>query len=118
MTLKLRLQFPMYPMLMEPEGLLPRDKRACACWYFYTIAESARQTIGSTTEDQFGLLETFQWMDKRYEQQARSVALLYSLESPAEFEKFWPYVEKQAAALGYPAPAMEYKRPLKPGLIH
>lgn len=107
-----------YPDLTrEKGGCLPNDMRAFACWYYYTIAQKAKEMIGEHTEDQFGLLEGQLWMDKRYENQARAVATLYGLESPDEFLKFFEVVAQQAAADGLPAPAPEYTRPLKPGLI-
>jgi hypothetical protein len=103
-----------FPALTIPNGRLPSDMRAQACWYFYTIAEKAKQMIGKDTESQFGLLEENLWMDKRYEAQARAVAKLYQLDSPSEFAKFWPYVRQQAIDLGYPIPDNEYVR-VQPG---
>jgi len=91
-----------FPDMTIPKGLLPSDMRAQACWYFYVLAESARQKVGNSTDDQFGVLEGELWMDKRYEDQARAVAMLYGLESPSEFAKFWPYVRQQALKMGYP----------------
>lgn len=112
--MKLNLQYPVYPMLTtQAGGFLPNEKGAHACWYFYTIAQKSREMIGDHTEDQFGLTEEYRWMDKRYEQQARSVAQLYMLSSPDEFLRFFEYVAKQAAMMGLPEPAPEYMRPLK-----
>lgn len=105
-----------FPDLTEPKGLLPRDMRAQACWYFYTLAESLRVRVGNSTEDQFGMLEGDLWMDKRYVPIARAVATMYSLESPAEFQKFWKYVWAEAQRSGYPLPAPEYSD-LHPGKI-
>jgi hypothetical protein len=103
-----------FPGITIPNGKLPSDMRAQACWYFYVLAQSAKELVGNSTEDQFGLLEENLWMDKRYEAQARAVAKLYSLESPSEFAKFWPYVRQQALDMGYPIPDNEYVR-LNPG---
>lgn len=120
--LKITLNHFVYPDLVigTANGQLPNDKRAFACWYFYTIAETSRLMIGKGDlgqgEAQFGLQEEFLWMDKRYVAQARAVATLYQLDSPDEFAKFWPYVIKQAFALGYPEPAAEYIR-LTPRMI-
>lgn len=108
MTDKLNLTYFIYPALT----LLPRDKRAYACWYFYTIAQKAKANIGDSIDDQI-LYEGNLWMDKRYEQQARAVATLYQLESPDEFAKFWNCVKDQAIELGLPEPSPEYMRPLK-----
>ena len=113
-AVKLQLTPFKYPDLTEPLGRLPNDKRAQACWYFYTIAEKSRQMIGhgdlGQGTAQFGLLDDHLWMDKRYVDQARAVATLYGLDSPDEFAKFWPYVQSQAADMGYPEPAPEYTR--------
>lgn len=103
-----------FPMLTFPNGELPTDMRAQACWYFYVLAENAKHIIGKDTTTQFGLLDDNLWMDLRYESQARAVAKLYGLESPAEFAKFWPHVRRQARVMGYPEPADEYVR-VRPG---
>lgn len=111
--MSLKLNYPVYPDLTHPDGFLPDDKRAQACWYFYTLAQQLKERLGNSTEDQFGILEGNPWMDPHYAQLARSVATIYSLESPDEFAKFWTYVEKQAAVMGYPEPADVYKNPLR-----
>jgi len=113
---KLQLQYFTFPSLTQPHGVLPRDKRAQACWYFYTIAQHAKEKIGDSTEDQI-ILEGERWMDTRYEQQALSVAQLYQLESPSEFAKFWPEVKKQAELLGYPTPHHSYTNIMRGRLI-
>jgi hypothetical protein len=102
-----------YPDHTIPKGRLPRDKAAQACWYFYVIAQAAKEKIGDSTEDQFGLLDDELWMDKRYVQQARSVAALYQLESPDQFMRYWPAVVQEARDCGLPEPAPEYMRPLR-----
>lgn len=108
----INFQYQVYPELTEPNGYLPNHKGAQACWYFYTIAEMSHQIIGTGPESQI-ILESDLWMDTRYEQQARTVAMMYQLESPDEFLKFWPAVIAQANLLGYPAPREEYMRPLR-----
>jgi hypothetical protein len=110
---KIHFRYPVYPDLTTPKGELPRDKRAQACWYFYTLAQNLYERLGKSTEDQFGLLETDLWMNPMYEQQARAVAQLYGLESPDEFGKFWSYVERQAKKMGLPQPKFVYKSPIK-----
>lgn len=110
MTNKINFNYPVYPDLTEPDGFLPRDRRAQACWYFYTIAQLAKETIGESIDDQI-ILEDELWMDKQYEQQARTVALMYQLESPDEFLRFFPCVRRQALAMRLPDPAPEYTRP-------
>lgn len=106
-----------FPDHTHPNGHLSRDPRAQACWYFYLLAQKQKEMVGDSTEDQFGILEEFLWMDKRYEQTARSVAMMYGLESPDEFAKAWDEVRAEARDCNLPAPADEYTRQLKPGLI-
>lgn len=92
-----------------PFGVLPNHPGAQACWYFYLLAQKNKEQVGSGPEDQI-LLEGEMWMDKHYVQIARSVALLYQLESPDEFAKFWKEVKQEAWICGLPIPADEYTR--------
>lgn len=104
--MKINFTYPIYPELTE----LSKDKRAQACWTFYTLAEQLRQKLGKSTEDQFGLLEDELWMDPHYVQIAQSVALRYQLASPDEFAKAWDDVRRQCQVLGYPQPDDIYTR--------
>lgn len=107
-----KLQHFEFPEQTEPKGFLPRDKRAQACWYFYTLAQKQKEKVGKSIDDQI-LLEGEMWMDTHYVQTAKTVALMYGLESPDEFMKFWDYVEKEAFRWGLPKPSPEYTRPLR-----
>ena len=75
------LKYPVYPDLTTPNGELPNDIRAQACWYFYTLAQNLYEKLGKSTDDQFGLLDGELWMDPHYVQLARSVAFIYSSSS-------------------------------------
>jgi hypothetical protein len=111
---KLSLNYPIYPDLTHPKGFLSRDLRAQACWYFYTLAEKMRVKVGDGIESQMGtLLEGELWMETRYEQLARSVAMIYKLESPDEFMKAWDQVKQQAESMGYPTPHPAYTNPIR-----
>lgn len=114
--MKLHYNFETYPQLTHPNGFLPDDKRAQACWFFYLMAQSAKETVGDGPESQI-ILEEDMWMDTHYENQARSVAAIYQLESPDEFLKFFKFVEKQAIALSLPRPDPRYMRPLRKRII-
>lgn len=107
---------PIFPDHTQPKGALSRDSRAQACFYFYLMAQKMKEKVGKSTEDQFGLLEGELWMDTHYVQLARSVALMYGLESPDEFAKFWTEVKQEAWICKLPIPADEYTR-LAPGII-
>lgn len=76
-----------------------------------------KEIVGDSIEDQI-ITDESEWMDKRYESLARTVAMIYGLPSPDEFMKFWPYVVKEAQWLGLPIPAEEYMRPLRIVGIH
>lgn len=109
----MHLHPPIYPDLTQPAGLLDPDPGCQACWYFYTIAESARRMAGTSIDQQIIVVEagqdnSVQWMNKNYENQARAVATLYGLDSPDDFQKYWPLVILQTQAMGYPAPHPEY----------
>ena len=109
---QIKFEYHTYPGITHPNGWLPRDKRAQACWFFYLSAQATKEIVGTGTESQI-ILEGDLWMDPRYEQIARTVALIYGIDSPDEMFKFWPYVIKQAAELGLPIPSEEYMRPLR-----
>jgi hypothetical protein len=112
---KIHFQYHVFPSHTVPYGALPDDKRAQACWFFYTRAQQMKEVVGDSTEDQI-ILEGELWMDKRYVELARTVAMMYGLESPDEFAKFWQYVKQEAWVCGLPIPADEYTR-LAPGVI-
>lgn len=107
-----------FPDHTKPQGFLSSDWRAQACWYFYLLAQKQRETIGDSTEDQFGLLEGNLWMNLEYEQTARTVALIYGLESPDEFAKAWDEVRAEAKACGLPEPHWSYTKGIQLSLKH
>lgn len=113
--MRINFEYHVYPEHTVPRGALPNERGAQACWFFYTRAQQMKEAVGESTADQI-LLEGELWMDKRYEQLARSVALMYQLESPDEFAKFWQYVKQEAWVCGLPIPADEYTR-LAPGIV-
>jgi hypothetical protein len=113
--MRIAFQYHTYPSHTVPYGALPDEKGAQACWFFYTRAQAMKEKVGDSTEDQI-LLEGELWMDKRYVELARSVALVYGLDSPDEFAKFWQYVQQEAYVCGLPTPAQEYMR-LAPGIV-
>jgi hypothetical protein len=114
--LKINLTPFTYPQLTEPQGYLPDRLEAQACWYYYTLAQSTKELVGNSIDDQI-ILEGQEWMSKRYESQAWAVAKLYGLKDPGEFLKFAKYVWAQAKEMGLPEPATEYMNPIRGSLI-
>jgi hypothetical protein len=111
--LKIQIEFFTFPDHTKPAGLLPHDKGAQACWYFYVLAQKQKEKVGESIDDQFGLLEGDMWMDKRYEQTARTVAMLYQLESPDDFLKYFDVVAQEAQRCDLPIPTADYTKPLR-----
>jgi hypothetical protein len=106
--LVIQFERPIFPDHTYPIGFLSQDVRAQACWHFYTLAEKQREVVGNSTEDQFGLLEEYRWMDRHYIQTARSVAMIHGLDNPDEFAKAWDDVRREAARCNLPAPHGSY----------
>lgn len=104
------MQPPFFESHTTPNGYLSNDRRAQACWHFYTLAQKQMEMVGDSTEDQFALLETDLWMDTHFIQTARSVALIHDLDSPDDFAKAWDEVRAEAAACGLPQPHPKYTR--------
>jgi hypothetical protein len=114
---RIKFQYPVYPDLT----LLPRDNKFYACWYYYTLAQKLSEMLGDgSTESQFGILEGEPWLDPRYEQIARSVALMYGFDNPGPFmeDRIWVKVEEQAVSIGLPRPHYRIKKPLKLVLLN
>jgi hypothetical protein len=107
---KINFTYFRFPDHTQPAGALSFDKRSQACWYFYLQAQKMKENVGKSTEDQFGILEGELWMDTHYVTLARSVALIYGLESPDEFAKAWDEVRVEAMNCKLPEPAEEYTR--------
>ena len=111
--LALTIHYKIFVDQIAPDGFLTNDKACHACWYFYLCAESNRRQVGKSIEDQILEYDAVNntvplWNDKRYNAIAKSIALMYGLESPSEFEKFWVNVRLEADRLDMPVPANEY----------
>lgn len=115
--MKLNLTPFTFPDHTTPKGRLPKDMRAQACWYYYLLAQKLKEKVGDSIDDQFGLLDGELWMDKRYEQLARTVAMIYQLDSPDEFLRLGQEVAIEAFNCKLPIPAPEYMRPLRKVVI-
>ena len=110
---KVQLQYPVFPAQTIPKGALSPEIGCQACWYFYVLAEQARRKAGNSIDSQMIVVPTGQdnslpWMNKEYEGIAKAVTILYSLESPDDFQRYWPLVTMQAMVAGMPTPHWEY----------
>ena len=111
--LALTIHYKIFVDQMPPVGFLTGDKACHACWYFYLCAESNRRQVGKSIEDQILEYDAVNntipvWNDKRYNAIAKSIATLYGLESPSEFQKFWTNVKLECRRLEMPEPHGEY----------
>lgn len=88
--------YPIFPTHSIPMGLLPNVPAAQACWYYYTIAHAMYEKVGDGIDDQI-LIEGEMWRTKRYAEQKKGVAMMYGLDSPSDFDKFWPKVRQEVA---------------------
>ena len=95
-----------------PHGLLHLTPGCQACWYYAMLATKNKQVNESQmlTEDTW-TGETEAAVEKRYDQLARSVAIIYGLDSPDDFLRYRWLVERQAQSLGFELPE-EIWRPL------
>lgn len=105
---------------VEAGGHLINNAACMACWYYYLIAEDACQKVGDgfvsdhqilTYDIHSTIMDMPQWMDKRYNAQANSVARMYGIPTLDEMFAYWPQVVQEAAALGMPNPRFEYMNP-------
>jgi len=106
-TRELHYEYPYFESLVEPKGALSIDRRSHACWYYVTLAMRARGLHNGGIDNQIiqvrvGEEGDTHWHESRDEEIARSVAIIYQLESPDEFLKsdFKARAWAQAQALG------------------
>lgn len=109
---QLRITPILFTDYLPPQGFLPRELAAHACWYYYVCCEATHAIVGKSTDDQI-VLEGEPWHDKHYDNQRMAITMVYDLESPNEIDRFWPAVRLQARALGLPEPRAEYMQSRK-----
>lgn len=105
--LKIELNPPIFVDHCPPDGFLVREMACHALWYYYIIALGARKVVGSGPESQIieydaetSVVSSMPlWMDKRYNAQFESVALLYGV-NPNSMKAYWPNVKLEIARLG------------------
>jgi len=87
-------------------GFLPDEMGAYACWYYYLLADKMMDLADES--DQI-VLEEEPWYYRRFIQLKKSIALIYGLENPSAFEKFWPAVEAEVARVNMPPVKWQYR---------
>jgi len=102
--MKIEYQYPYFEDFVEPKGALKIDKACHACFQYAMLAMQARSKAGKIESQiiayKVGDVEP-EWHETRDEEIARSVAIIYALESPDEFLKYKAEVWLQAEFLGY-----------------
>jgi hypothetical protein len=111
---KINYEFPYFPDQTAPKGNLINDSACHACWYYYLLAHKMWAKVG----DQFGVLEGNPWLTKHYEQLAKSVAIMYGLNDPSEFMKYWPLIAMECSRLEMHQPVPEYMKPLRLKMVN
>lgn len=106
MELKVQYEYPMFYDYVEPKGALAINKESHACFYYAMLAAKARGLVGSGIDSQiieYRVGDTPpEWNESHDEEIAKSVAIIYGLESPEAFLKR-PWKQRawaQAKAVG------------------
>lgn len=115
--MKIRYEYPMFTDHVAPNGYLTFDVRSHACFYYGMLALKARGLAGTGIDSQIIQYKVGEeipaWLESRDEELARSVAILYALESPDEFLKFKKEAWAQMQALGITCPPEVFE--VRPG---
>jgi hypothetical protein len=89
--MKIQYEYPFFEDYVEPKGALAINKESHACFYYAMLAAKARALVGSGIDSQiiqYKVGETPpEWLESRDEELARSIAIIYGLESPEAFLK-------------------------------
>lgn len=98
---KLNLEYPIFKGM----GLVD-DKRAHACWYYAVLAQKNYASVGKGPESQIIVVDAAyndaMWLDKRYEQINKSVAILYGFATPDLYMNYKDHVIDVARKLDPP----------------
>lgn len=122
MQMKINYEYPMFSDYLEPKGALAINKESHACFYYVMLAMKARALVGKGIESQIIEYKVGEaaplWLESRDEEIARSVALIYGLESPDAFlKKTWQArAWKQAVELGLDAQTVQQVLEVRPGV--
>ena len=104
---RINYEYPYYEQFVEPRGALTMDPACHACFYYGMLAFKARLNAGNIESQTivYKVGETPSlWREPRDAEIAKSVALIYALESPDDFLKFRAQAWAQAKMLGVELP--------------
>lgn len=101
----LHYERPVFLDQVMPHGELNLDKGAHACWYYAMLATKNQLRVGRGPEDQIITYdaennERAQFENKNYVAIAKSVAIIYGFETPAEFLNYEDMVRREGRRLG------------------
>ena len=101
----LHYNYPMFADQTIPNGELTLDKACHACWYYAMLATKNKELVGSGIHDQIITVdthsnETVLWRNKNYMNLAKSVCIMYGLETPEEFLQFADVILKEGQRNG------------------
>lgn len=120
--MKVNYEYPMFSDYVEPKGALAINKESHACFYYLMLALKARGLVGDGIDSQiiqYRVGETApEWMESRDEELAKSVAIIYGLESPEAFLKgdWKKRAWTQAVSLGIDGQAATQVLLVRPGV--
>jgi len=101
---RIAYEYPYFEEYLEPHGALTIERECHACFYYGMLAHKARLMAGSGPESQtivYKVGDTLPtWLTPRDAEIARSVALMYVLDSPEQFLRFKKNAWVQAKMLG------------------
>lgn len=111
---RLNYEYPWFEGLIEPHGALTMDRRSHACWYYTVLCMRARRLHAGGIANQIIQYKVGdtppEWLESRDLEIAKSVAIIYALESPDEFLKFKANAWTQATQfLGVPVDMRIYE---------
>lgn len=116
---RLVYEYPYFVTHLAPNGFLTVAKECHACFYYGMLANQAIALQGKGPESQTIVYKVGDtpppWFDALLPNIARSVAIIYGLESPDSFLPYKKEAWAQAKSLGFDIPEIVFR--VRPGII-
>lgn len=110
---RINYEYPFFESYVEPNGALTIDRACHACFYYAMLATKAIGMIGDSNESQIILYKVGDtpppWLTANLGNIAKSVALIYALDSPEDFLKFKARAWMQGKLLGVEMPDVIFR---------